>query len=246
VCDPNREFENENRFVAELPNRVWSIFDSTRLVEIADPVVLGGGWANLRSGAVILRFDAHPGAALREDADDPKLFADVWWPWPFQLLVAPPRHELDGPRVAVTEEFARFPNECHWPSLLVVEGPRAAAKEEFPRFPNECHWPSLVVVEGPRAAVTEEFPRLPNECHCPSPEIDDGPRAAKEFPRFPNECHRALPLAKPLAAKFLEKDGPAEWLKAGATPGDRPPLCDGLLGAPLRELRPAERPPPFP
>jgi hypothetical protein len=95
----------------------------------------------LRFGAVIRRFDAHLGATLRESLDDPKLFADVWWPWPFQLLVAPPFHELDGSRAAATEEFPRLPNECHWPSPLEVEGPRVVVKEGFPRPPNECHWP---------------------------------------------------------------------------------------------------------
>jgi len=210
VCDPNREFENENRFVAELPNRVWSIFESTRPVEIADPVVLDEGCVNLRSGAVIRRFDAHLCVALRENADDPKLFADVWWPWPFQLLVALPCHELDGPRAAVTEESPRLPNECHWLLPAVFEGPRPVANEEFPRLANECHWLLPGVFGDPRAAVTEEFPRFPNECHWLSLVVE-GPRViVKEgFPRLPNECHWLLPLAEPKAPKVLDEGGPA-------------------------------------
>jgi hypothetical protein len=159
--------------------------ESTRLVEIAEPVVLDEGCVKLLFGAVIRRFDAHLGATLRENLDDPKLFADVWWPWPFQLLVAPPFHELDGSRAAATEEFPRLAKECHWPSLVVVEGPRVVVKEEFPRLPNECHWPSLVVVEGPRVVVKEGFPRPPNECHWP------------------------LPLAEPKLPKALDEGGPA-------------------------------------
>ncbi len=196
--------------MAELPNRVWSIFESTRPVEIADPVVLDEDCAKLRTGAVILRFDAHLGVALRENADDPKLFADVWWPWPFQLLVAPPCHELDGPRAAVTEESPRLPNECHWLSPTEVEGPRPVANEEFPRLANECHWLLPGVFGDPRAAVTEEFPRFPNECHWLSLVVE-GPRViVKEgFPRLPNECHWLLPLAEPKAPKVLDEGGPA-------------------------------------
>ena len=196
--------------MAELPNRVWSIFESTRPVEIADPVVLDEDCAKLRTGAVILRFDAHLGVALRENADDPKLFADVWWPWPFQLLVAPPCHELDGPRAAVTEESPRLPNECHWLLPAVFEGPRPVANEEFPRLANECHWLLPGVFGDPRAAVTEEFPRFPNECHWLSLVVE-GPRViVKEgFPRLPNECHWLLPLAEPKAPKVLDEGGPA-------------------------------------
>jgi len=159
---------------------------------------------------VILRFDAHLGVALRENADDPKLFADVWWPWPFQLLVAPPCHELDGPRAAVTEESPRLPNECHWLSPTEVEGPRPVANEEFPRLANECHWLLPGVFGDPRAAVTEEFPRFPNECHWLSLVVE-GPRViVKEgFPRLPNECHWLLPLAEPKAPKVLDEGGPA-------------------------------------
>ncbi len=222
--------------MAELPNRVWSIFESTRPVEIADPVVLDEGCVNLRSGAVIRRFDAHLCVALRENADDPKLFADVWWPWPFQLLVALPCHELDGPRAAVTEESPRLPNECHWLLPAVFEGPRPVANEEFPRLPNECHWLSPTEVEGPRPVANEEFPRLANECHWLLPGVFGDPRAAvtEEFPRFPNECHWLslvvegprvivkegfprlpnechwlLPLAEPKAPKVLDEGGPA-------------------------------------
>lgn len=125
------------------------MFDTTRLVEIADPPVLDEGCTKLRSGAVILRFDAPLDAAPCVKADDPKLFADVWWPWPFHLLAAPPCHEFDGPRAAVAEEFPRLPNERHWPSPTVDDGPRAVVKVEFPRLPNECHW--VLPAAGPRA-----------------------------------------------------------------------------------------------
>jgi hypothetical protein len=142
TCDPNREFADENRLAAELLNREFSIFESTRLVEIADPVAIGEGSASLRSEPVDPRFDAHVGVALRENAAGPELFAGIWRPWPFQLLAAPPCHELDGPPPALTEGLPWFPNECHWPSPTVGDGPRAVANEELPPLPNECHLPS--------------------------------------------------------------------------------------------------------
>lgn len=54
------------------------MFESTRLVEIADPVVLGERSVEFRSEIVTLRFDSHLGAEFRENAADPELFPAIW------------------------------------------------------------------------------------------------------------------------------------------------------------------------
>jgi hypothetical protein len=54
------------------------MFESTRLVDIADPVALDERSVEFRSDIVTRRFDSHLGAAFRENALDPELFPAIW------------------------------------------------------------------------------------------------------------------------------------------------------------------------
>jgi len=137
--DPSRSFENDGHLAAELPKRVRSIFASTRLAEIAEPLAREAGSANLRSEPANPRVDAHMGAAFRENDENPELLAGIWRLCPPQLLSPLPCQEFSEPRAAVKEELPRFPNECHCASPAKVDNPRAVMAEELTRFPNERH-----------------------------------------------------------------------------------------------------------
>jgi len=135
--EASRSFENDGHLAAEFPKRVRSIFASTRLAEIAEPLAREAGSANLRSEPANPRFDAHMGAAFRENDENPELLAGISRLGAFQLRSPPPCQEFSEPRAAVKEELPRFPNECHCASLPKVDDPRAAMAEELDRFPNE-------------------------------------------------------------------------------------------------------------